>query len=242
MITVPGGTFVMGSDRHYPEERPAHHVDVEAFALAAAPVTVEEFAGFVAATGHVTTAEADGNALVFTPPRGPVPLGDPLQWWSLVAGATWRTPEGRREGLAEHPVVQVSLADALAYCSWKGVRLPTEAEWELAAADASVGNVWLGEFPWHATGLGTTSPVGAFGSRGGFSDQLGNVWEWTATAWTHDHQPDCCSVPGTGDQQVAKGGSYLCAPEYCARYRPEARMAMAVDSPACHLGFRVARP
>jgi sulfatase modifying factor 1 len=241
VIAVAGGRFLAGSDHHYPEERPAHEVDVAAFSLAACPVTVEEFATFVDATGHVTAAESDGNALVFTPPGGPVDLADPLQWWSLVAGATWRTPDGRRTAVGDHPVVQVSFADALAYCAWAEMRLPTEAEWECAAAHAQVGNVWSGHFPWEARGLGTTSAVGAFGTDGGFSDQLGNVWEWTSTTWTHRHQVSCCSAPPTGAVRVAKGGSFLCAPEYCARYRPQARMAMAVDSPTCHLGFRLAR-
>jgi formylglycine-generating enzyme required for sulfatase activity len=240
VIQVAGGTFVMGSDRHYPEERPAHPVEVAAFALAASPVTVAEFASFVAATGHVTTAERDGNALVFTPPAGPVDLGDPLQWWSLVDGASWRAPDGRRPAQDDHPVVQVSFQDAAAYCTWAGFRLPTEVEWEAAAQKAVVGNVWKGHFPWDARGLATTSSIGAFGSTGGFSDQLGNVWEWTSTAWTRDHQPACCSAPVTGEARVAKGGSFLCAPEYCARYRPQARMAMAIDSPTCHLGLRVA--
>jgi formylglycine-generating enzyme required for sulfatase activity len=240
VIRVPAGTFTMGSDHHYPEERPAHEVSVEAFTLAAAPVTVAEFAAFVDATGHVTTAESDGDALVFAPPPGPVDLGDPLQWWALVEGACWRSPDGHREAVADHPVVQVSLADAASYCTWARVRLPSEAEWEAAALQATVGNVWLGDFPWHARGLATTAPVGAFGETNGYSDQLGNVWEWTSTAWTRDHQPACCSAPAGGQAHVAKGGSFLCAPEYCARYRPQARMAMAVDSPTCHLGFRVA--
>jgi formylglycine-generating enzyme required for sulfatase activity len=240
VIPVAGGRFVLGSDHHYPEERPAHEVSVDAFSLAASPVTVDEFATFVAATGHVTTAEVDGNALVFTAPRGPVDLGDPLQWWSLVDGATWRVPDGSRPAVGDHPVVQVSFSDAVAYCAWAGARLPTEPEWECAAAGARVGNVWLGHFPWEARGLATTSPVGAFGTSEGFSDQLGNVWEWTSTSWTPGHQVSCCSVPASGEVRVAKGGSFLCAPEYCARYRPQARMAMAVDSPTCHLGFRVA--
>lgn len=241
MIRVAGGRVLMGSDHHYPEERPTHEVEVAAFELGPTPVTVDEFAAFVEATGYLTTAETDGNALVFVPPRGPVDLGDPLQWWALVDGATWRLPDGRQRAAGDHPVVQVSFADALAYCTWADLRLPTEVEWEAAAQDAVVGNVWTGAFPWDARGLATTSPVGAFGDVHGFSDQLGNVWEWTSTAWTPSHQVACCSAPASGETRVAKGGSFLCAPEYCARYRPQARMAMAVDSPTCHLGFRAAR-
>lgn len=246
MIPVAGGTFLMGSDRHYPEERPAHELTVEAFEVAATPVTVAEFGEFVAATGHVTTAERDGGAAVFAPPSHPVDLSDPLQWWSLVAGACWRSPGGPGTSAVEdHPVVQVSWSDVLAYCSFVRVRLPTEAEWELAAqgADRSQANVWHGAFPYDARGLATTSPVGLFAPNPqGLHDAVGNVWEWTSTSWTRDHQPTCCSAPPPAGvpMQVAKGGSFLCSEDYCARFRPQARMAMAVDSPSCHLGFRVA--
>ena len=250
MIRVPAGSFTMGSDRHYPEERPAHPVGVEAFEIAEAPVTVAQFAAFVDATGHVTAAERDGSAAVFTPPAHPVDLADPLQWWSLVAGAQWRHPAGPGSAaVPDHPVVQVALGDALAYCAWAGVRLPTEAEWERAAQGATreEANVWHGAFPWDARGLATTSPVGSWAPNPlGLVDAVGNVWEWTTTAWTRDHQPGCCSAPATDPLspgvalQVAKGGSFLCSEDYCARYRPQARMAMAVDSPSCHLGFRVA--
>ena len=246
MIRLPGGSFVMGSDAHYPEERPAHEVTVAPFELAEHPVTVAQFALFVASTGHVTAAEvapegfdASAGSAVFTPPSAPVDLADLTQWWSWVPGARWSAPAGPgSDAEPDHPVVHVSLADAQAYCAWAGVRLPTEAEWEHAAQGAPVGNTWKGAFPHDCQGVGGTSPVGAFGG----GDLLGNVWEWTATAWTDNHAPSCCSAPSPRtDLQVAKGGSYLCAPEYCARYRPSARMAMDALSTSGHLGFRVAR-
>ncbi len=243
MIVIDGGTFTMGSDRHYPEERPAHDVTVSAFEIAEAPVTVAQFALFVDATGYVTSAElppdgydtAPGSA-VFTPTSGPVDLSDTRNWWRWEPGASWR------DGAADHPVVHVSLADALAYCAWAEVRLPTETEWEWAAQGSVRGNTWEGAFPYECRGLGTTSAVGSYAPNPwGLVDALGNVWEWTGTPWAPSHEATCCSPPTEGHRQVAKGGSFLCAPDYCARYRPQARMAMAVDSPTCHLGFRVAR-
>lgn len=243
MIVIDGGSFTMGSDHDYPEERPAFAATVEGFEIAEAPVTVAQFALFVAETGHVTSAEvapAGYDALpgsaVFVPSTGPVDLSDTRAWWSWGAGVSWR------DGAPDHPVVHVSLDDALAYCTWAGVRLPTETEWEWAAQGSVRGNTWQGAFPYDCQGLGTTSPVGSYAPNPwGLVDALGNVWEWTATPWTSSHQATCCAPPADGSRQVAKGGSFLCAPDYCARYRPAARMAMAVDSTTCHLGFRVAR-
>lgn len=251
MIRIPGGTFVMGSDHHYPEERPAREVHVEGFEIAEAPVTVAQFTAFVDATEWVTTAErrpagfdVPAGSAVFTPPDHPVDLSDPAGWWSWVEGAHWRQPTGPgSESVADHPVVQVSYDDAVAYCDWAGVSLPTEAQWELAAQGArwEDANTWQGAFPWQAGGLATTSPVGWFAPNpAGLVDAVGNVWEWTRDPWTADHAPRCCAPPAVGLTYVAKGGSYLCSADYCARYRPPARMAMAVDSPTCHLGFRVA--
>lgn len=151
MIRIEGGRFLMGSDRHYPEERPARVVSVDAFQIGPTPVTNAQFAAFVAATGHVTLAETPpdpalypgaspellkpGSSL-FVPTAGPVPTHDPLRWWTFALGADWRHPLGPNSdlaGLDDHPVVHVAYADAQAYCDWAGGRLPTEAEWELAA-------------------------------------------------------------------------------------------------------------
>jgi formylglycine-generating enzyme required for sulfatase activity len=298
MVPIPGGTFLMGSDAFYAEERPVHAVSVDGYWMDEHPVTVAEFRRFVKATGYVTIAErpldpadypeADPallvpGALVFSPTRGPVRLDDYRQWWRYVPGASWRRPEGPGSdvvGRERHPVTQVAYADAEAYASWAGKALPTEAEWERAARgglEAKVyvwgdefaprgrmlANTWQGEFPWQNTledGHLGTSPVRSFPSNGyGLYDMAGNVWEWTADFYTPRH-PDavehpCCaphnpwtstpdasydrSAPGAHiPRRVTKGGSHLCAPSYCLRYRPAARQGEPVDTSTSHIGFR----
>src|SRR5271170_2149047 len=151
MVRVPGGAFRMGSDRHYPEEAPAHSVAVDGFRIDRRPVANRQFREFVRATGHVTFAEIPpdpkdypgalphmlyAGSLVFTPPAHPVDLRDWSQWWVFLKGADWRHPYGPKtniNGLDNHPVVHVAFGDALAYAHWAGKELPTEAEWEFAA-------------------------------------------------------------------------------------------------------------
>jgi len=296
MIWVPGGTFRMGSDNHYPEEAPAHDVSVDGFWMDVHTVTNEEFRRFVDATGHVTLAERPPNpadypgakpdmlmpaSVVFRKPRQQVDLTNAYNWWGYVPGANWRNPEGPTSSLrkkARHPVVQVAYEDAEAYARWAGKELPTEAEWEFAArggleaAEFAWGdefapggrmraNTWQGEFPWQnlvTDGYESTAPVGSFPPNDyGLYDMAGNVWQWT-TDWYREHgqiQQSCCTPhnPRGGERdasfdpqmpdiriprKVTKGGSYLCAPNYCRRYRPAARMAQPIDTAICHLGFR----
>jgi formylglycine-generating enzyme len=166
----------------------------------------------------------------------------------------------------DHPVVQVAYPDAAAYARWARRRLPTEAEWEYAARgggattiyawgdDANPGgqlmaNTWHGKFPYRndgALGWIGTSPVGTFPPNGfGLLDMIGNVWEWTTTEFSAHHRLDppatgCCT-PAAADptvNQTLKGGSHLCAPEYCHRYRPAARSPQSQDSATTHIGFR----
>jgi sulfatase modifying factor 1 len=271
VIVIAGGRYRLGSDEHYPEERPARVVEVKAFAIDRTPVTNDAFARFVAATGYRTDAEraARPGSAVFARTTGPVNLHDPSNWWRFRDGASWREPDGPGstiDGRGDHPVVHVSWRDASAYAKWSGARLPDESEWEAAAragldgapyawgCDFAPGgtlmaNVWTGSFPWYfARGTPGTTPVGSFAPDArGLVDMIGNVWEWTRTPM---HAPKPCGcVPPPLDAATAqettsivlKGGSWLCAGEYCARYRPAARIALTPESTTAHVGFRCAR-
>ncbi|HEX7854589.1 MAG TPA: formylglycine-generating enzyme family protein [Sphingobium sp.] len=298
MHFIDGGLFVMGSDRFYPEERPSRRVRVDGFWIDKTPVTNAEFARFVVATDYVTTAEIapdpaaypgislgmiHAGSLLFEKPVQPVGLGNPSRWWHFAGGTDWRHPWGADssiEGLEDHPVCHVSVADAEAYARWAGKSLPTEAEWEYAArgglddADYAWGdelapngmmlaNYWQGRFPHEnrlLDGWERTSPVGAFPPNGyGLHDMIGNVWEWTAD-WYAQTGPapksdgQCCVpanplggseaeshdplLPVRIARRVLKGGSHLCALNYCQRYRPAARQGQAVDTSTSHIGFR----
>ena len=211
------------------------------------------------------------GALVFQPARGPVDLRDFRNWWAYVPGATWQRPEGPASDTytrGRHPVTQIAYADAVAYADWAGKALPTETEWECAARGGLDGavfawgddfapdgqmmaNTWQGEFPWQnlmSDGYAGTSPVGTFPPNGyGLHDVTGNVWEWTCSeAAAHTAESPCCAPTEAGEhipRRVIKGGSHLCAPNYCLRYRPAARQFEAVDTSTTHIGFRcIVRP
>lgn len=235
MVWVASGEFTMGSNLQGSKlnEQPVHKVTVDGFWIDVAPVTNAEFRLFVKATGYLTTAERpvdweqmkkqvapgtpkpppemlEPGALVFTPPEGAVDLRNMNAWWRWVKGATWQHPEGpasHLDGRENHPVVQVSWDDAVAYAKWAGKRLPTEAEWEFAARGGLDGkrfawgdefkpggkfmtNVWTGTFPNQNTaedGFAGTSPVKSFPANAyGLYDMGGNVWNWV-----HDwYRPD----------------------------------------------------
>jgi formylglycine-generating enzyme len=297
-VWIAGGTYVMGSDRHYPEEAPVHRVNVDGFWIDRTPVTNRQFRAFVEATSYVTFAEIPPDAkdypgalphmlkagsLVFTPPRQVANLKDWSQWWKFQFGAYWRQPYGPGtsiQGMDDYPVVHVAFKDVEAYAQWAGKRLPTEAEWEFAARGGlegaefawgdelnpdgkSMANTWQGNFP--TQNLGTdgyerTSPVKTYPANGyGLYDMIGNVWEWTSDWYSAKHEADAskaCCIPqnprGAREddsfdtcegairipRKVLKGGSHLCAPNYCQRYRPAARHAQPVDTSASHIGFR----
>ena len=298
MRLVPGGTFRMGSDKHYPEEAPVHRVTVDGFWMDSTPVTNRRFREFVEATGYTTFAEIapdskdypgalphmlKAGSLVFDPPDHPVDLKNFANWWSFEFGANWRRPYGKGSsirGLDDHPVVHISYRDAEAYAAWAGKQLPTEAEWEHAARGGldqaefawgdqftpggrHMANTWQGEFP-HGNlardGYARTSPVDAFPpNEFGLFDMIGNVWEWTTDWYSTRHAgdaPKACCIPENPrggletdsydacqpqiriPRKVIKGGSHLCAPNYCRRYRPAARHPQPVDTSMSHVGFR----
>lgn len=301
MVELPGGEFLMGSDRHYPEEGPARRVAVDAFEIDRHAVTVGAYADFVEATGYVTVAErpldpadypgADPSllvpgSLVFQRTRGPVPLDDYRRWWAYIPGASWRTPEGEGSSTAgrqRHPVTQIAHEDAATYADWAGKSLPSEAEWEYAARGGIEGaayawgdeeqpggelqaNTWQGDFPWRnsrAKGYAGTSPVATFPANPfGLYDVTGNTWEWTSDFFSMPAdaapQSPCCvprnprvetkqqsyerGRPGEAiPRRVIKGGSHLCSPQYCLRFRPAARQGEQVDSATTHIGFRCVR-
>ena len=232
MVWVPPGVFLMGSDSKLaqPNEKPAHAVSVPGFWMDVTHVSNDQFAEFVRQTGYVTTAEKKPDwetirvqlppgipkppdevlvpgAMVFVGTTGPVDLNDYSQWWRYVPGANWRNPQGPGstiDGKGDHPVVQVSYDDALAYARWAGKRLPTEAEWEYAARGGleqatyvwgdelmpdgkPMANYWdtrQRSFPVvspKAGGAEGTVPVRTFLPNGyGLHDMTGNAWQWVA--------------------------------------------------------------
>jgi formylglycine-generating enzyme required for sulfatase activity len=260
MVLIPAGTFAMGTDRGMAYEGPVHHVTVAAFYMDRTEVTNRAFARFVKATRYVTESERQGFSGVFDPATGK---------WGAVHGADWRHPEGPAsslDGRWEHPVVHVSWDDAVAYAKWAGKRLPTEAEWEHAARGRREGalyvwgddlkpggrfqaNTWQGDFPEHdrgEDGFTRVAPVGSFRPNDfGLYDMAGNVWEWTAD-WFAPYSEDGDgatnpSGPSEGTEKSIRGGSWLCAPNYCAGYRVGARQKTPRDSGLNNLGFRCVR-
>jgi formylglycine-generating enzyme len=216
MVWIPGGEFTMGSE-HFPDAQPLHRVRVDGFWMDKTEVTNAQFAKFVDATGYVTVAERplkpedfpgvppEGllpGGLVFTPPPQNVSLHNFTQWWTFVAGANWRQPEGPESSIKNRmsePVVQIAFEDAEAYANWAGKRLPTEAEWEFAARGGLEGkpyvwgdefrpdgkylaNTFQGSFPNDNTGADgfmAAAPVASFPPNAhGLYDMAGNMWEW----------------------------------------------------------------
>lgn len=257
---IAGGTLHKGADAQLPEEAGEESVAVAGFWIATHEVTNAEFAEFVRATGYVTLAEQ-------APPPLPGATPDMLQpgsavfaipndgnpnWWRWVVGANWRQPDGPSGSKPlnpRDPVVHIAYDDALAYAKWKGKSLPSEAQWEWAARSGGAdpdappikdgkasANNWQGSFPFEDRGddgFTGRAPVACFPADDhGVHDLIGNVWEWTSDV-------------EDAERHIIKGGSFLCAANYCARYRPAARQFQERSMGTDHIGFRLidmARP
>ena len=252
-VEVPSGSFLKGASPLYQDEAPTLRLQVNGFWIQKHEVTNAQFAAFVAETDYLTDAEKSvlegregAGSAVFLPPDARDETG---AHWALMSTANWRAPEGEGssvQGRDSEPVVHISKRDAAAYAEWAGGRLPSEIEWEYAASlglpdpeDQSSGaygedgpraNTWQGIFPvanLETDGFAGAAPVGCFQADSlGLYDMIGNVWEWTDTPY------------GTATHTM-KGGSFLCADNFCRRYRPAARHPQDTDFSSNHIGFRI---
>jgi len=292
MVFIPGGTFTIGSDTHYPSESSAGDVTVDSFCIDRHEVTNAEFRQFVEATGYKTIAERplpkaefpdltdeqlQPGSIVFQPPDEGIQQIAYLSWWHWVVGANWQHPYGPDSSIVgkdNYPVVHIAYDDAVAYAKWAGKSLPAEAEWEYAARgglkdkefswgesySAKKANTWQGLFPFFnrkEDGYLGPAPVESFPPNGyGLYDMTGNVWELTSDWYRVGHSGKSHSLnplgpdraesfdpkkPTEGAMHVIKGGSYLCAKNYCSRYRPAARESQAPDTGTTHIGFRLVK-
>jgi len=254
------------------DPHPVTNAEFARFVEETGHVTVAEVAPDPADFPGADPALLVPGSQLFTMTDGPVHLGDWTQWWRWQPGACWRSPEGPDSSwpdVADHPVVHVGWEDASAYAAWAGKQLPTEDQWEYAARGGLVGrdfawgdelspggavlaNTFRGPFPWRSEdldGFDRTSPVGSYPANGfGLYDLIGNVWEWTCSPWSTDRAgtASCCGGSARPlqetDRMVTKGGSHLCSPEYCQRYRPAARQGHGVRDTTSHVGFRCVSP
>jgi formylglycine-generating enzyme len=214
MVYVPEGSCPMGSEEGYDDEKPVHDVRLDDYWIDSTEITNDQFAQFVRETGYETTAEKEGSGFTYNDGE-----------FEEITGADWQHPQGLDSdinGLADHPVVQVSWYDAEAYCEWAETRLPTEAEWAYAARGPEgyrypwgeqVSNCDLAQF---GSCAGQTVPTGSL-PRGaswvGALDMSGNVIEWTNDWYDENYYANSPEIspqgPDNGEFKVLRGGSWL---------------------------------
>ena len=276
-VQIPAGKFLMGDSTHqgFAEdyEGPAVEKEVHAFEMAKTPVTNAEFLEFVQATGYQTLAERLGDSYVFhlllpEEKRENYPHVTASPWWKVVPNAYWAQPFGEGssiEGIEDHPVVHIALEDAIAYCQWANLQLPTEVQWEYAARAMSTStypwgedlvpesgyraNTWQGDFPNvndALDGFVGTAPVYSFEPNDfGLYQMIGNVWEWCShprgiVLSLVEERISIDLIQPSGEFAI-RGGSFLCHCSYCNRYRVAARNGAFVTSTTSHMGFRCVR-
>lgn len=234
MVSIQGGSFNIGNNHAYPEEKSISNSQrkVDNFYIDATEVTNAQFQSFVDATGYVTEAEKQGEAAVFIQPDQTV---NDLGWWKLEKGISWKYPWGKqakRKILPNEPVRLATLKDAIAYADWLGREIPTEEQWEYAAKSFTKEE--------------DVAPVGCFEANPyGLYDMIGNVWEYTRSPFSGNHDDHMgnhaqikTEFSNIANNYTIKGGSYLCADNYCARYRASARQSQEANLAISHVGFR----
>jgi len=273
MLKIEGGEYMMGgnSQQARRDEFPQHKETIETIWVDETEVTNAEFRKFVEKTGYVTTAERsfEINGKTFPPGAMVFDAENPQAWWKFKEGANWKHPQGPEsniKGKEDHPVVQVSWYDAMAYAKWAGKRLPTEAEFEYLARGGKENQIYhwgndfekatefvnfhQGDFPLTnevKDNFEKTAPVKSFPPNAfGLYEVSGNVWEWVLDTY----YPNAYSKLEQGtdgyfkeyfdpeQQKVIRGGSFLCSESYCTGYRNAARMRSTPESGLEHLGFR----
>lgn len=246
MVTIPAGSYQVGKADHI--DNPLRKVRIAAFEIARTETTNAEWARFIAATGYVTDAEKRHNSMVFEP-------GLPEFRWIHDPTAFWRFPNGKTRGgiteKSDHPVTGISFYDALQYCKWAHVRLPSLEEWEVACRAGTKTDYFFGPTPtkigeyanvWHgkdhlkpdlSDGYMYTSPVGTFKPNPlGLYDMYGNVFEFCSGRVFSDHRPD---------DVHSRGGSWWCSAHACCFFNSADIGRVNIHASFSNQGFRIAR-